>query len=104
MPLPSGLRLSCQARNRGASSLYPSIIIAKNISPEVTSPFDEKGIIPKVVEEYLKQRKVYKEKYKKTGNITDFSAQWAYKILANSLYGCLKNPGFRLGIIVFYDH
>jgi len=78
-----------------ATGLYPSIIIAQNISPEVSSPFDEKGIVPKVVEEYIKQRKVYKDKYKKTGNITDFSAQWAYKILANSLYGVIKNVGFR---------
>ena len=78
-----------------ATALYPSIIIAQNLSPEVNSPFDEKGIIPKVMEDILRRRKEYKDNYKKTRSMSDFMFQWSYKILANSMYGVMANPGFR---------
>jgi len=78
-----------------ATALYPSIIISQNLSPECTSPFDAKGIIPKVMEDILRRRKEYKDKYKKTRSTSDFMFQWSYKILANSMYGIMANPGFR---------
>jgi DNA polymerase elongation subunit (family B) len=78
-----------------ATSLYPSIITSLNISPECDSVFSDKGLFPKIIEDLIAKRKEYKDRYKKDGNVTDYMAQWSYKILANSMYGIMKNPGFR---------
>lgn len=78
------------------TSLYPSIILSLNISPEITSIFQEKGIIPKVLEKIQELRKKYKDEYKETRSQTAYLRQWAYKILANSLYGYLGYRGSRL--------
>ncbi|MEK6958508.1 MAG: DNA-directed DNA polymerase [archaeon] len=93
------------------ASLYPSIIISHNISPETlncvhpeckknVSPdgtwfcTKEKGLFPDIVEKMLKQRLVLKAEYKKKKKegIEDkvfFAKQWALKIVLNSMYGYL---------------
>jgi DNA polymerase, archaea type len=93
------------------ASLYPSLIILHNISPETlncshatckknVSPdgtwfcLKEKGLVPEILEKMLKQRlalkKEYKEKKKK--GVDDkvlFAKQWALKIIMNSVFGYL---------------
>jgi DNA polymerase I len=95
------------------ASLYPSIIISHNLSPETlncthseckekNSTPDEthfctkqKGLFPEILEKMLKQRLVLKREYKrkkKEEGIDDkilFAKQWALKIILNSAYGYL---------------
>lgn len=109
-----------------ATSLYPSIIVQWNISPEtkVMSPQgdtshlistarpnqfykkDFKGIVPEIVDDIFNLRKSWKNKYtdaKSKGMDKAYvnycyNLQLNYKILANSFYGVLGHPSF-----VFYD-
>ncbi len=100
------------------ASLYPSIIISHNISPDTlncehqncklknSTPdgnwfcLEKKGLFPEILESMLKQRLVFKKEYKekkKTG-IDDkilFAKQWALKIILNSAYGYLAYPRAR---------
>jgi DNA polymerase I len=100
------------------ASLYPSIIISHNISPETAnceheecqknkSPdgtwfcTKEKGLFSEILESMLKERlklkKEHKKKLKKEG-IDDrilFAKQWALKIILNSVYGYLGYPRAR---------
>ncbi|MFA5930864.1 MAG: DNA-directed DNA polymerase [archaeon] len=95
------------------ASLYPSIIISHNISPETlncsheeckqknTSPdgthfcTKERGLFPEILERMLKKRLALKAEYKKKKKeegIDDkvlFAKQWALKIVLNSVYGYL---------------
>jgi len=95
------------------ASLYPSIIITHNISPETlncthedckkknTSPdgtwfcTKERGLFPEILDGLLKQRLALKKEYKrkkKEDGIDDkvmFAKQWALKIILNSVYGYL---------------
>ena len=94
------------------ASLYPSIIISHNISPETVncshkeceknkSPDGtwfcqkEKGLFPQILERLLTQRLKLKrehKKKKKEEGIDDkilFAKQWALKIVLNSAYGYL---------------
>jgi DNA polymerase I len=95
------------------ASLYPSIIISHNISPDTlncsheeckkknTSPdgthfcTKEKGLFPEILGRLLKQRLVLKKEYKrrkKEEGVDDkvlFAKQWALKIILNSAYGYL---------------
>lgn len=98
-------------------SLYPSIIISKNISletvikegeegeyytvPEVGHKFrkEPKGFIPSVIGDLLKERVKIKDLMKKTDDpvekrILDVQQQ-ALKTLANSMYGLYGFPRFR---------
>ena len=100
------------------ASLYPSIIISHNISPDVlncehkeckeknASPdgtwfcLKEKGLVPEILEKMLKQRLVLKAEYKKkkkagTDDRVLFAKQWALKIVLNSVYGYLGYPRAR---------
>ncbi|OQA31696.1 MAG: DNA polymerase [archaeon ADurb.Bin336] len=101
------------------ASLYPSIIISHNISPETlnceheeckqknTTPdgtwfcTKQKGLFPEILEKMLKQRLVLKKEYKrkkKEEGIDDkilFAKQWALKIVLNSAYGYLAYPRAR---------
>lgn len=100
------------------ASLYPSIIISHNISPETanccnhkeckknTSPdgtifcTKKRGLFPQILEEMLKQRLKFKKEYKekKEKGIDDkilFAKQWALKIILNSAYGYLGYPRAR---------
>ncbi|MBT7240947.1 MAG: hypothetical protein HN878_00495 [Candidatus Diapherotrites archaeon] len=93
------------------ASLYPSIIVSHNISPETTncshkeceknkSPdgtifcTKEKGMFPEILEKMLTKRLKLKAEYKKkkTKGVDDkilFAKQWALKIILNSAYGYL---------------
>jgi DNA polymerase I len=94
------------------ASLYPSIIISHNISPETLNCEHEecmknittdgtwfctkkKGLFPEILEKMLKQRLTLKREYKrkkKEEGIDDkvlFAKQWALKIILNSVYGYL---------------
>ena len=93
------------------ASLYPSIIISHNISPETLncghaeckknkSPDGtwfckkEKGLFPEILEKMLNQRLKLKKEYKdqKKKGVDDavlFAKQWALKIILNSTYGYL---------------
>lgn len=95
------------------ASLYPSIIISHNLSPETlncnhpeckeknSTPdgtwfcTKTKGLFPEILEKMLKQRLVLKKEYKrkkKEEGIDDkilFAKQWALKIVLNSAYGYL---------------
>ena len=104
-----------------ARALYPSNIILYNISPEtkVTKPTDinglirstingvfytkDKGILPTIIEESLKERDYHKslsEKYFNEGNkdLSDYHnyLQMVFKINNNSAYGALCNKNFHL--------
>jgi len=95
------------------ASLYPSIIISHNLSPETlncTHPeckeknstpdgtwfcTKQKGLFPEILASMLKKRLVLKKEYKrkkKEEGIDDkilFAKQWALKIVLNSVYGYL---------------
>jgi len=93
------------------ASLYPSIIISHNISPETVncshkeceknkSPDGtifcqkEKGLFPEILGKLLKERLKLKAEYKKKKKegVDDkilFAKQWALKIILNSAYGYL---------------
>jgi len=100
------------------ASLYPSIIISHNISPENLNCGHEeckknispdgtyfckkqKGLFPEILERMLKQRLSLKAEYKKKKKdkgIEDkvlFAKQWALKITLNSVYGYLAYPRAR---------
>ncbi|RLJ04103.1 MAG: DNA polymerase [Candidatus Aenigmatarchaeota archaeon] len=100
-------------------SLYPSITITHNISPETLNckccegnpkakvPGEEhhfclkkKGFIPKIIEELIKKRNELKEKMKHVKRDTPYykslyNRQYAVKILTNSSYGYYAYPGSR---------
>jgi DNA polymerase I len=100
------------------ASLYPSIIISHNISPETLNCGHEeckknvspdgtyfckkqKGLVPEILEKMLKQRLALKKEYKhkkKENGIDDkilFAKQWALKIILNSVYGYTGYPRAR---------
>lgn len=100
-------------------SLYPSIIISKNISPDVLYYGDEgseeeyniapehnfkfkknpKGFIPKVISKILEERfkikRLMKESEDPIEKITLDVQQQAIKRLANTMYGIYGFPNFR---------
>jgi DNA polymerase I len=102
-------------------SLYPSIMIGFNTSyetlldkkePNCINMFDEyyykkeQGIIPAIVKPMLelrkkvnKQKEQAKEKYGKNSieYQTLYMNQFALKVIANSFYGVMLEPHFRLG-------
>ncbi|MCS3900985.1 DNA-directed DNA polymerase [Methanococcus voltae] len=90
-------------------SLYPSILISHNISPE-TVLYDEKerknmelGIIPKTLDELLSRRKRIKKLLKDKIQKNEFDEEYnrleheqkSIKVLANSHYGYLAFPMAR---------
>ncbi|NMA44856.1 MAG: hypothetical protein GX950_03545 [Candidatus Diapherotrites archaeon] len=100
------------------ASLYPSIIISHNISPDTlncehaeckkqnTNPdgtwfcLKEKGLFPEILETMMKKRlalkKEYKEKKQKgKDDKALYAKQWALKIILNSVYGYLGYPRAR---------
>lgn len=97
-------------------SLYPSLIITFNLSPETFIDKSEtgciniddkffykrqKGIIPLIIEKLFIERKHYKDlmKNSKYGSIEYNSydmLQTSVKVLMNSIYGVLGHVGFRL--------
>ena len=101
------------------ASLYPSIIISHNISPDTLncshpeckekniSPdgtyfcTKEKGLFSEILGRLIKQRLILKKEYKrkkKEDGIDDkvlFAKQWALKIILNSAYGYLGYPRAR---------
>jgi DNA polymerase elongation subunit (family B) len=104
-----------------ARALYPSNIVLYNISPEtkVIKPTNtkglikstvngvyyrpEKGILPTIIEESLKERDYHKalsEKYFNEGNkeLSEYHnyLQMVFKINNNSAYGALCNKNFHL--------
>jgi len=89
-------------------SLYPSIIVTFNISPETINQrgykvpglkysFSKKeGFVPSVVKELIEKRMQIKEKMKNGKNIEQLDEeQKAIKIIANATYGMFAYPGAR---------
>lgn len=100
-------------------SLYPSIIISKNISPDVLVIGDvenkddynispehglkfkksQKGFIPSVISKILAERFKIKKAMKASNNLTEKKTldvqQQAIKRLANTMYGIYGFPRFR---------
>jgi len=94
-------------------SLYPNIIRTWNLSPEMLDPSGDikinglildkskKGICPIICEKLLEERERLKKEMKKyqKGTIeydSYYAQQYAVKVAANSLYGALGNPYFRM--------
>lgn len=90
-------------------SLYPSIIISANLSPETLSPTGDiklgngvafnsssPGIMPTILQELFKTRSEAKKKFKETKELKYHNKQYAVKILMNSFYGVLGHHGYRL--------
>ncbi len=94
-------------------SLYPSIIVSHNISPETlnctccseeeahTSPdglrfcSKKKGIVPEVLANILHHRAILKRQMKSLDRNSDeyryaYARQYAFKIIANAFYGMLR--------------
>ena len=101
------------------TSLYPSIMINLNISPEtkdmakgeliagngVRFSKKQKGIIPQILEWFFKDRQNYKDKMKVAKKEKDYyhagiynAKQNAFKVIMNSMYGFLAFQSSR-----FYD-
>ena len=95
-------------------SLYPSISVSFNMSPETVSEDGDidigngikfssktKGILPEVFLDLFKIRKMYKEQRDKheyeSSLYTKFDTmQYSTKVLLNSIYGVMLFPRFRL--------
>ena len=89
-------------------SLYPSIIIGFNISPETKSPDGEiiigqwrykrrpEGILPKVCRMFLSQRDQIREQLKRNPSPQLKQLETLYKYLVCSVFGVAGYPGFRL--------
>ncbi|RKY97854.1 MAG: hypothetical protein DRQ10_08085, partial [Candidatus Hydrothermota bacterium] len=74
------------------NSLYPNIVIHERID----HPHFRGQLIPAITRQLLESRAKYKAEYKSTNSPSAYIKQYAYKILANSLYGVLTMPWFRL--------
>lgn len=74
-----------------AKSLYPSIIIAFNLSPDIDK------MIPKTITFILNEREKYR-KLKMDGKAseTDEVTEQSLKYIANSFYGAMGSPIFKL--------
>lgn len=95
-------------------SLYPTIIVTHNISPETLNCghtecrlknfvpnnknyfcTQQKGFIPKHLEEIIYERRRVKEELKRTKNPLLKNYQHSLKIIANAMYGYLGYSGSR---------
>jgi DNA polymerase Pol2 len=95
-------------------SLYPTIIVTHNISPETLNCghtecrmrnavpngknyfcIQQKGFIPKHLEEIIFERRKVKEELKKSKNNMLKNYQYALKIIANAMYGYFGYAGSR---------
>lgn len=74
-----------------AKSLYPSIIIAFNLSPDIDK------MIPKTITYILNEREKYRD-LKMAGKATpsDETTEQSLKYIANSFYGVMGSPYFKL--------
>lgn len=73
------------------SGMYPNIIINENIDLDGFN-----GEMLPVIQKRLREaRDEHKMKYKQTGNLSEYFAQYAYKIGGNAIYGSLANEWFR---------
>ena len=87
-------------------ALYPAIIMAKNISPEMIQPDrtfrkDEVGFIPKIMKKLIVVRQAVQEEMKLHAPKSDmwnklYGEQFALKFLVNSIYGVLGHESYRL--------
>ncbi|MBI4014567.1 MAG: hypothetical protein HY365_01295 [Candidatus Aenigmarchaeota archaeon] len=92
-------------------SLYPSVIVSFNISPETLNvpcksyhevpgyPHrfcrDREGFVPQMLKEILEKRAAIKKKMKESYSRELNDEQFALKILANATYGMFANPNAR---------
>lgn len=92
-------------------SLYPSVIMAYNVSPDTymkrpegecyISPIgvaftkEREGVLPRVVRRVFRERMEMKKKYKETGDKFYDDLQYALKIILNSFYGYMGTPFSR---------
>jgi DNA polymerase I/DNA polymerase-2 len=100
------------------ASLYPSVIITHNISPETLDKngggkeknavpgsehyfsLEKKGFIPEIVEELVRKRAALKKKLSKLKPSSKeykdiYNRQYTLKIIANASYGYYAYPGSR---------
>ena len=95
------------------ASLYPSLIVSFNLSPDTLCLEKKKediidpgngyyfrrdgiGFVPYVIEKFLEQRLKFKRRYKETGDFEYYLKQLVLKYLINSFYGVMGNTAFRL--------
>lgn len=92
-------------------SLYPSVIVSFNISPEtLNAPCksyhdvpgyphrfcrDNEGFVPLMLKDILKKRAAIKKRMKESYSRALNEEQFALKILANATYGMFANPNAR---------
>jgi len=92
-------------------SLYPSVILSLNVSPDTLRSLDEAdfridelgvgyvsspvGLLPSILRDLLDERARTKKLVKEPGDAYDLKQQ-ALKVLANSAYGAFGFPRFRL--------
>jgi DNA polymerase I len=92
-------------------SLYPSIVLSLNVSPETLAPEPEAdfwlneinvgfnaapiGLMPTIIKELLDKRAKIKSMSKKKGDAYDLQ-QYALKVVANAAYGAFGYSRFRL--------
>ena len=72
------------------NSLYPSIIVGKNISP------DAFNMIPRAIVKLMEERERLRAIRLETGDSTIATAEQAIKAINNSFYGAMGYPGFKL--------
>lgn len=97
------------------AAMYPSIMQENNLcystflseedkdkfSDVVTSPVGAhflqtyRGIVPELVDEWIKDRYFAKKKFKETGDPKWDRIQWSIKILLNSIYGLFTSKFYR---------
>jgi DNA polymerase elongation subunit (family B) len=74
-----------------AASLYPSIILAKDLSPDIDK------MLPKVITFILNEREKYRElKLLGKASESDKTTEQSLKYIANSFYGVCASPYFKL--------
>jgi DNA polymerase elongation subunit (family B) len=74
-----------------AASLYPSIIIAKNLSPDIDK------MIPKTITYILNEREKYRAiKLSGKSTLSDETTEQSLKYIANSFYGACASQYFKL--------
>jgi len=71
--------------------LYPNIVIFEKISPDVN-----KILLPETLKVIIEPEKVFKQKYKESGDVRDKIIRESLKILRNAVIGVFGNVYFRL--------
>ena len=90
MVLEPKVGLFDNVQNMDVTSMYPSIMINERYSPD-----KDREIMPTLLKDLLTKRREFKAKYKETNESKYNVWQYAYKVVANTVYGATSNPTFR---------